>query len=265
MDVHTAPYFSIFYLQMEGVLKMLYTIESICNSDLEQWKKDAVHVFSSKLGDKNHLFPCIPAAQGLQLGHFRFGFVSDPAKTKSALELAHALEEYSKNYHGFGKYTSLVIFYETTKALMETERIEKFEGLFWDQLNFLSELDPKTWPHHIPTDPHHPLWEFCFCGESYFMYCATPAHSYRKSRHFPYFMLAITPRSVLNDFHSNPSHASKIKSAIRQRLEIYDSIEIHPDLNTYGNDHNFECKQYFLHDDGTSRQTCPFHKKQHEK
>ncbi|MDQ0199523.1 FPC/CPF motif-containing protein YcgG [Neobacillus ginsengisoli] len=80
------------------------------------------------------------------------------------------------------------------------------------------------------------------------------------SRHFPYFMLAITPRSVLVEFHSSHDYAAKIKSNIRKRLADYDTIRIHPDLNSYGNEDNFEWKQYFLHDDNSAISNCPFHK-----
>ena len=101
------------------------------------------------------------------------------------------------------------------------------------------------------------MWEFCYHGEQYFMYCATPAHINRKSRHFPYFMLAITPRGVLERFNTSPHRAAKIKEKIRERLAEYDSISIHPDLNTYGKDDNHEWKQYFLRDEDTTYQNVP--------
>jgi FPC/CPF motif-containing protein YcgG len=139
--------------------------------------------------------------------------------------------------------------------------VEEFEQLFWQQLNGLREKDNQEWPQHIPEDPHSPIWEFCYNGEPYFMYCASPAHKNRKSRHFDYFMLAITPRWVLQEFNSSASNAAKIKSHIRNRLSLYDSIDVHPDLNSYGNKDNYEWKQYFLRDDETSLSKCPFHKK----
>ncbi len=71
-------------------------------------------------------------------------------------------------------------------------------------------------------------------------------------------MLAITPRWVLTEFYTSASQVKKMKPLIRQRLEDYDSIAIHPDLNTYGHQDNFEWKQYFFHDDDTSLSKCPF-------
>jgi len=92
------------------------------------------------------------------------------------------------------------------------------------------------------------------------MYCASPAHRNRNSRHFDYFMLAITPRWVLKEFNKEKSYAKKIKSQVRNRLKHYDAINIHPDLNTYGNNDNYEWRQYFLRDDDTSLSKCPFHR-----
>jgi FPC/CPF motif-containing protein YcgG len=73
-------------------------------------------------------------------------------------------------------------------------------------------------------------------------------------------MLAITPRWVLQEFNKHETFAKSIKSQIRNRLEAYDTIRIHPDLNSYGNKANFEWKQYFLRDDESSLSKCPFHR-----
>ncbi|MEH7502662.1 YqcI/YcgG family protein [Neobacillus drentensis] len=237
----------------------LYTKESLDHMALEKWKRDAFEKFEQKIADKHKPFPCIPATQGHQLHHFRYGFVSNPESADSPEELAQLLQEYSKSFRKLGNYTSLIVFYEPDPKLSEHFAIEDYEQHFWTQLTKISEQDPIQWPSHIPQDPQEPLWEFCFHGEQYFMYCATPAHKNRLSRSFPYLMLAITPRWVLEEFYSAASHASKIKANIRKRLQAYDSVPIHPDLNSYGQEDNYEWKQYFLHDDDSSHKECPFH------
>ncbi len=211
--------------------------------------------------DKDQPFPCIPATQGYSLNQFRYGFVGDPRDYSSAGVLATLLSEYTKCSRHLGPYTSLIIFYKTSLELKTTYSVEQFEHLFWDQLNRLREEDEFEWPTHIPVDPHNAIWEFCYQSEQYFMYCATPAHKSRKSRHFSTFMIAITPRWVLEGFHASPTYGEKIKSKIRHRLENYDSIPVHPYLKSYGQEDNYEWKQYFLHDDDTSLSWCPFHKK----
>jgi uncharacterized protein len=228
-------------------------------NSLDKYEKEVLQAFSQKLEEKQKAFPCIPATMGHSLDHFCYGFAGDPRSSSSIQELASMLKEYADVSRKLGKYTSLVIFFKTPEKMIDTYSIEDFEQLFWNQLNGLRALDSAEWPRGISPDPHDPGWEFCFRGEPYFMYCATPAHQKRLSRHFRCYMLAITPRWVLTQFNSAPSLAGKIKSQIRKRLQNYDNSPIHPNLNTYGNEDNFEWKQYFLHDDETSLSKCPFH------
>jgi uncharacterized protein len=235
----------------------LFTKESVLESGVDTWKKDAVALFSAKMQDRTKPFPCIPATMGHQLDHFQYGFLPDPFDALAASELARALEEYSTHYRELGRYTSLVLFYKKTGQNSLT--VEEYEQIFWEQLSRSSLLDKLDWPKPIPADPENTLWEFCFHGEQYFIYCGTPAHKNRQSRYFPYLMLAITPRSVLVDFNKSPDRAAKIKSSIRKRLANYDTAPIHPDLNMYGNEDNYEWKQYFLRDDETTISKCPFH------
>lgn len=248
---------TVHMLTLGGLNMRLLTAKAIKDCDLEEWKKDALYTFEEKMENTEKPFPCIPATQGHALDHFRYGFVAELRKESSANNLAQLLTEYSQVYRTIGNYTSLIVFYETSSQLLS---VKQYEQEFWGQLNNITEMDLKDWPSHIPVDPHDSLWEFCFHGEQYFMFCGTPAHQNRQSRYFPYFMLAITPRLVLENFHSSPIHANKIKSKIRKRLKNYDSIPIHPDLNTYGKQDNYEWKQYFLHDDDTTLSKCPFHR-----
>jgi len=225
---------------------------------LPQWKREALEAFEKKMIDKHQPFPCIPATQGFSLDHFRYGFAGNPKEKSSVKTLASLLEEFTKCSRQCGPYTSLIIFFETSSEEFRSWTVEQFEQLFWDMLDHLHKLDEAAWPPHIPLDPHNPLWEFCFRGEPYFMFCATPAHTKRNSRYFPQFMLAITPRWVLQHFHASPS-SMKIQAEIRKRLDRYDLIPAHPHLNSYGNDDNYEWLQYFLRDDETSLAKCPFH------
>ncbi len=235
----------------------LYREDELERNQLSQWQKEAIRDFAHKMtSDKK--FPCIPATQAYALKHLRYGFVGSPTEKKSAEELATLLKTFSQHCRDFGKYTTLIVFYHTPTSLRVSETVEGFEHLFWEQLNTLRELDECEWPSHIPIDPEEPTWEFCFHGEQYFMYCATPVHKQRQSRHFPHMMMAITPRWVLQEFNKKPAYAKKIKHNIRKRLEEYDGIEPHPELKQYGTEDNFEWKQYFLHDTDTALSKCPF-------
>jgi uncharacterized protein len=241
-------------------MKDLYRNDPSTHNQLQEWEKYAIEKFSEKMKDKEHPFPCIPATQGFALNHLRYGFLGDPRKESSITELAHLLSEFTNHSKEYGNYTSLIVFFETPMDIKKTYTVEQFEQIFWEHLSGLARVDQVDWPEHIPTDPQNPLWEFCYHGEQYFMYCATPSHQNRKSRHFNVYMLAITPRWVLTEFGKSEDYAKKIRKQVRKRLEKYDTIDIHPDLNTYGKEDNYEWKQYFLHDDESALSKCPFHR-----
>ncbi|MCI3920201.1 YqcI/YcgG family protein [Paenibacillus sp. TRM 82003] len=223
----------------------------------DRWQREAVAAFQEKMTNTSKPFPCIPATQAQAMGHLRYAFAGDPRGERSTEQLAEALRVFTAQARTFGKYATLIAFFETPASLRE-QSVEMFEALFWKQLNGLADRDERNWPERLPTSPEEPAWEFCFHGEPYFMYCATPAHRNRLSRNFPCFMLAITPRWVLQGFNANASAAVKMKNRIRERLERYDDAPPHPQLRTYGADDNFEWKQYFLRDDESSLPKCPF-------
>ncbi|MET3695902.1 hypothetical protein SAMN05877753_102568 [Bacillus oleivorans] len=225
----------------------------------ENWKKNAFLSFHDKMTDKERKFPCIPAFQGYVLDHLCYGFIRDPRVDGAVKETASFLKEYGQCSKELGEYTALILFYETPFDLKESISIETFEQIFWKLLNDVSTLDTKEWPRNVSADPDHFSWEYCFEGEPYFIYCATPAHKHRYSRYFPYFMLAITPRWVLNHFFNTNKTSEKITEAIRARLNKYDAVPPHPDLKWYGQKDNHEWKQYFLRDDETTLSSCPFH------
>lgn len=247
------------------IINKLYKDSLSSRNQLHKWERIALEKFEEKMKDKEQLFPCIPATIGHSTNQIRYGFVGDPRRSSTIEEVALLLSAYTKSSKEYGKFTSLIIFYETPSDLKTSYNVEMFEKLFWEQLSGLSDKDHMDWPDQIPHDPHNPIWEFCYNGEKYFMYCATPSHVNRKSRHFDFFMLAITPRWVLNEFNKNETFAKNIKSQVRKRLENYDTIDVHPDLNSYGHETNFEWRQYFLRDDDSSLSRCPFHQTQKNK
>ncbi|MCA1032711.1 YqcI/YcgG family protein [Bacillus timonensis] len=227
-------------------------------ASLEAWKQDAYKSFAAMLNNKDQLYPCVPAQRGFHSNHLRFGFIGDPRNENTSQELAQLLKEYGQCSRETGKYASLVVFCETSDSLIQTTHVEGYENMFWSLLSNVSELDEKEWPEEIPKEPEHHAWEFCFDGEPYFSFCATPSHQVRKSRHFPYFLLAFQPRWVFEEINDSTSFGRNIKKAIRKRLLRFDEIEPHPDLKWYGQKDNHEWKQYFLRDDDTSAAKCPF-------
>ncbi|WP_339278096.1 YqcI/YcgG family protein [Paenibacillus sp. FSL W8-0426] len=224
---------------------------------LDDWKKDACKRFASKMGDREHRFPCIPATHAFALGHLRYGFVSNSGNGSAGSQLAAIIAEYGQYSRSFGDYSSLVVFFEPGDNV---EDVLSYETLFWNLLSEVSGLDDASWPSDIPEDPENAMWEYCYDGERYFVYCGTPAHVLRQSRSFPYFMLALTPRWVLDRWNAHPQKAAAIAPRIRERLVKYDAAPAHPELKPYGSQGNLEYRQYFLRDDETSLSKCPFHR-----
>lgn len=239
-------------------MPLLLHYTDILDNPLEDWKKEACRLFASKMSDREARFPCIPATKAFALGHLRYGFVPDPWNESAARKLAEIVSEYGKASRSFGDYSSLVVFFEAEDQIRE---VLEYEAVFWDLLSKVSRLDGSPWPAGIPEDPEGPLWEFCYEGERYFVYAGTPAHRSRQSRSFPYFMLALTPRWVLDRFNAHPHQAAETSSRIRARLAAYDALPAHPELKPYGSEGNLEYKQYFLRDDDTAPSGCPFHRK----
>lgn len=226
--------------------------------ELHPWQQSAFHHFSSVMCDEEHPYPCVPGKQGFLTDTLRFGFAEDPENDEAAIKLAYLLKQYGQISRETGNYASLVVFFNSTELEGDHNSVESYEKIFWTMLNRVHDLDDKEWPENIAKDPHDHTWEFCFDGEAYFAFCATPAHTVRKSRHFPYFMLAFQPRWVFDEINSSTTFGQKLKKVIRKRLVEYDEMEPHPSLKWYGQKDNYEWKQYYLSDDDSSLSKCPF-------
>ncbi|TGB02270.1 YqcI/YcgG family protein [Halobacillus salinus] len=224
---------------------------------LEPWKRSVYDDFSRMMTDREHPYPCVPGVQGFLQDSLRFGFAGDPRTPKAAEQFACQLIQYGNISRETGPYASIVIFFDTTHIPKDISTSE-YEELFWTLLTRVHQMDEEPWPEHIPTNPSDPGWEFCFNGQPYFAFCATPTHLNRKSRHFPTFLIALQPRWVFEDIHDGTTYGRKLKAAIRNRLEAFDQVPAHPSLKWYGQDGNLEWQQYFLHDDNNIPLQCPF-------
>ncbi|GEC84223.1 MULTISPECIES: YqcI/YcgG family protein [Lysinibacillus] len=227
-------------------------------ASLPLWQQIAFQDFASMVADDANAFPCIPARTGFISNQLRYSFVGDPRELQSAKDLANCLRAYGDCARSAGKYTSHAIFFETPKDMLENYDVEDYRALFWTMLNHVTAFDEKEWPREIPVNPSNHTWEFCFNGEPYFVFCATPAHQLRKSRQFSTLLMAFQPRWVFEDINDTTVLGQKLKKLIRKRIEQYDAIPEHPDLKWYGQKDNFEWKQYFLSDDEHSPAQCPF-------
>lgn len=225
---------------------------------LKPWQQSAYKEFSSNIIDSKNPYPCVPAIQGFKKDMLRFGFSSDPRKDEASEQLAALLKQYSEISRDTGNFASLIVFFDSSSIVNDQIKIATYRDIFWSLLNNLYQLDEEPWPVDIPKTPQNHAWEFCFAGEAFFVFCATPAHMDRKSRYSPHFLLAFQPRWVFDEINATTSFGQKLKDIIRKRLIDYDEIPPHPDLKWYGQKDNHEWKQYFLSDDRSSPSSCPF-------
>ncbi|GAA0371760.1 YqcI/YcgG family protein [Bacillus horti] len=224
---------------------------------LPLWAQEAYNQFSNMMLDPINAFPCIPGRQGFQSNQLRFGFVPEPSSTEAIKQTAELLKQYGHCSKETGKYASFVLFFEPN-PLVGNLSVQEYEQLFWSFLSQLSAQDETLWPARISIDPAHPSWEFCFDGQPYFTFCATPAHQKRKSRSFATFLLAFQPRWVFEEINDATPFGRNMKKLIRKNLESYDQVPVHPSLKWYGQKDNLEWQQYFLPDDQSTPTVCPF-------
>ncbi|GAE28911.1 YqcI/YcgG family protein [Halalkalibacter hemicellulosilyticus] len=236
-------------------MKSLYTKSWLNHhlSHLNDWQRTSYLAFSQLMHEKSN-YPCIFSQIAFKNDQLRFAFINESSMKDSVNTLATILRKYGRISRQTGKYASLVVFFH----VLSQPSLKQYEQLFWTILNRLHKLDQTTWPSHIPTDPNHSKWEFCFEGETYFCLSSTPLHKKRKSRYFPSFLLSFQPRWVFAYINNSTSIGRNTKQRIRERLADYDDIAVHPALKWYGEAENKEWKQYFLDDSNTSPPSCPF-------
>jgi uncharacterized protein len=208
------------------------------------------------LTSHEELFPCTFAASAAKKRTLRFGFIENLTDQDSWEPLPDMLAEYLIIGLPLGRDTSLVVFFGGPVDL----RIEEYRKYFWDVLQYLHANDRDPWPEGIPYSADHPLWEFSYAGEPVFVVCNTPAHTKRRSRNNPGFMMTFQPRWTLNELKANTVKGATARKTIRERLRKFDRMGPYHKLGSYGDEDNREWRQYFLPelDSKPLDDTCPF-------
>lgn len=206
-------------------------------------------------------FPCVFAVAAARGGGLRFGFVDDLHDERSWSVLPDILAAYLSVYQSISRNTSLVVFFGSggSTAGQETDDVLSYERRFWSVLRYLHDSDGEPWPSDIPTDTDDPGWEFSFRGTPIFVVCNTPAHRRLRSRSNPVFTITFQPRWVFTGLEPSSPRGEAARKIIRERLSRMDEVDSTPLLGSYGDPANREWKQYFLRDDASVAEKCPFH------
>ncbi|MBL7488743.1 YqcI/YcgG family protein [Frankia sp. AgB1.9] len=208
-------------------------------------------------------FPCVFAVAAANSGGLRFGFVDDLYDEQTWSVLPDILASYLATYQSISRNTSLVVFFGSGNgtAGQESDDVLGYERRFWSLLRYLHDSDGEPWPSDIPTDTDDPAWEFSFRGSPIFVVCNTPAHRRLRSRSNPVFNITFQPRWVFEGLAPTTPRGAAARKVIRERLRRMDEVDSTPLLGSYGDPANREWKQYFLRDDATVAEKCPFRAK----
>lgn len=202
-------------------------------------------------------FPCTFAVAAAKKRTLRFGFVDDLDDRSTWSSLTSVISDYLRTYRSISKDTSLVVFFRPQR---EVRPIERYHASFWEVMQYLHENDPEHWPDEVPKDPDHPMWEFSYGGTSIFVVCNTPAHTRRRSRYSPGFVITFQPRWVFEGLEPDSTRGIAARKVIRKRLRAFDGTPPSAALGNYGDPDNREWRQYFLPDRNADAELgCPFH------
>jgi len=229
--------------------------DAIEAGELAAWKEKRYSQFRETMRESR--YPCYFAVNAEENDTARYLFVGDFRDRDAFFKLREGLQQYLERYRSIADRTTLVVFFEPP----DEERSEReYREQFWRVLEFLNERDPKPWPDDVPSDPSDPEWEFCFAGESMFVVGRAPFYTDRRSRYTPHGLeMTIQPRSVLDDVGGETVDGQRARSVIRDRLDDYDDVDLHPDIGDYADPDSREWKQYFLpKSEGESIDEFPF-------
>ena len=108
----------------------------------------------------------------------RYSYVNSDEMTH-ALELARTLRAFQALAPSLGGRPALIVFVDIPPTLDAAEQ----EATFWSLLRLsLHDHDDAPRPATIPADSEHPLWQFCFAGEPWFINGHGTAYQKRLSR-----------------------------------------------------------------------------------
>lgn len=226
---------------------------------LPGWVPYAYEAFTAKLLDQERAYPCHFGVQGQQRGNnwFTIFDASFPGE-HGVRALGDALLEFRERARRGPRRQTLVVLAGPPEPHAE---LAGHRAAFWALLRELSAIDTEPWPEGLPTDTADPAWQWCFAGEPWFTFMASPGYRHRESRNLgPCLTLVFQTRRVFEGLGGSTVAGQAAKQRIRAHLERYDKVPPHPFLGDpmYSSVHKW--RQYALPDDqsvGTAEK-CPF-------
>lgn len=225
------------------------------DSSTKNWMLGAYKKFIDILSSKD--FPCLFGKQAVKAQSLKILFVSESTHLSDWVNGVLSYTSFVKTTPIKERlYSPLVVFFEKNSF----KNIETEHEFCWEQIQILHENDPKEWPEKVPADTNDTLWTFCFNEVELFFNISNPHHIFLKSRNLgEYITFIINPRNNF-DFIASKSDPKgiKIRKKIRERVCLYNDGIIPTELGFFGDDGNYEWKQYQLHEpDEKTMKKCP--------
>jgi hypothetical protein len=222
------------------------------------WVSQAYDAFTEKILGEDPGYPCYFGSQGQQRGNNSFSAVDTRHPgTHGTAALAATLRAYRERAWQGPKRQTLLVF---VGPAVPDPRLDQDHDRFWTLLRELSDHDTAPWPADVPADPLDPRWQWCFDGEPWFVFAASPAHRDRRSRDLgPCLTLVFQVRRVFEGIGGATVAGKAAKRRVREGLERYDVAPPHPSLGDGEHSTYFKWRQYALPDDATlaPSDACP--------
>lgn len=222
------------------------------------WVPEAHSVFTERILAEEPSYPCYFGTQGQQRGNNSFSAVDTRyPDTHGPAALARSLRAYRQRAWQGPKRQTLIVF--VGPAVHGAELADDHRR-FWTLLDELRAYDTEPWPADVPTDPADPRWQWCFDGEPWFIFAASPAYRDRRSRDLgPCLTLVFQVRRVFEGIGGSTVAGKAAKRRVREGLARYDRIGPHPTLGDGDTSTDFKWRQYALPDDASvaAPDACP--------
>ena len=199
----------------------------------------------------NPQFSCVGAKSAISHGGYRIGNYGEMGSAQATAGLAYDLYHFVQELPSIeGEFSTFVATF--TDPIIASE--EQFEGLLWEQLQCLHELDAPlhAWDPQVSSDPEDAHFSFSFAERGFFIVGLHPAAS-RFTRRFAWPTLVFNVHSQFEALR-DAGKFERMQTVIRQREELLQG-SINSNLSDFGT--KSDARQYSGRPVGDVWQ-CPF-------
>lgn len=175
-------------------------------------------------------FPCVAAKAALSRSHVTCMALERFDRAEDDPQILSFLYDFIRRFRqATGSLFSAAVLFKDPVSLTE----ERFDGLLWNKLQGLSDLDAEHFPYdkRVSSDPSNPHFSFSLGEEAFFIIGLHPASS-RQSRKFKYPTIVFNPHVQFEELRRMDRY-EKMKNIVRRRDVLY-SGSVNPMLSDFG-------------------------------